>query len=190
MIRALIFDCFGVLYRDNLSMLYEAVPESAHGALQDIIRATDHGFLTRQEYYEEIADLASATTQDIQAIEQCQHQRDEAMIAYTQTFKPHYKIGLLSNIDAHSMEHMFPEPQRSELFDVFVISGEVGLTKPTAEIFQLAAVRLGLAPDECVMIDDLPKNVEGARVAGLHSILFTSQQQLQRDLSALLEHHA
>lgn len=186
MIRALIFDCFGVLYRDNLSMLYDAVPLESHPAMQDIIHATDHGFLSRDEYYEKIAELAGITTADVQKIEQRQHQRDESMIAYTQTFKPEYKIGLLSNIDSGSMEKLFPEPQRSELFDVFVISGDIGIAKPTLEIFEIAATRLGLRPEECVMIDDLPKNVDAAKQVGMHGILFTTQYNLEQELETLL----
>ncbi len=187
MIRALIFDCFGVLYRDNLSMLYDAVPQQSHKDLQDIVRATDHGFLSREEYYENIAELAGKTIADIQAIEQRQHQRDESMIAFTQTFKPEYKIGLLSNIDVGTIDRLFPEPQRSELFDAFVVSGEVGITKPTLAIFEITAAQLGLAPEECVMIDDLPRNVDSARQVGMHGVLFTTQRNLTQELARLLE---
>lgn len=184
-IRAVIFDCFGVLYRDNLSMLYDAVPIENHQALQDIIHATDHGFLSRQEYYEDIALLAGLTATDIQAIEARQHSRDEDMIAFTQMFKPKYRIGLLSNIDVDTMEKLFPEPHRSELFDAFVMSGEIGMTKPTIEIFEYAALQLGVEPEECVMIDDIEKNVEGARMAGMQAIQFTSRQQLEAELRLL-----
>ena len=191
MIRALIFDCFGVLYRDNLSMLYDAVPTESHPAMQDIIHATDHGFLSRDEYYEKIAELAGISITDVKAIELRQHQRDESMIAYTQTFKPEYKIGLLSNIDSGTMAKLFPEPKRSELFDAFVISGDVGIVKPTLEIFEIAAHRLGLLPEECVMIDDLPKNVDAAKQVGMHGVLFTTQRNLEQRLGELLgEQHA
>lgn len=168
-------------------MLYDAVPQQSHKDLQDIVRATDHGFLSREEYYENIAELAGKTIADIQAIEQRQHQRDESMIAFTQTFKPEYKIGLLSNIDVGTIDRLFPEPQRSELFDAFVVSGEVGITKPTLAIFEITAAQLGLAPEECVMIDDLPRNVDSARQVGMHGVLFTTQRNLTQELARLLE---
>lgn len=187
MIRAIIFDCFGVLYRDNIAMLYDAVPESQRQALQDIIHATDHGFLSREEYYESIAELGGKTPEEIRAIEQRQHSRDENVIAYARSLKGQYKIGLLSNIDSGTMAKLFPLEQREELFDAFVISGEVGLVKPTVEIFELAAARLGVRPEECVMIDDLAKNVEGAKQAGLHGLLFTSLGGLKADLPQLIE---
>jgi HAD superfamily hydrolase (TIGR01509 family) len=185
MIRAVIFDCFGVLYRDNLSMLYDAVPSAMHQDLQDIIHATDYGYLTRDEYYAQVSELANKSLEDIKDIERRQHSRDEDMIQFTQTLKPKYKIGLLSNIDHDTMQRMFPEPMRSRLFDAFVISGEVGVAKPAAEIFYIAARNLGLQPEECVMVDDLEKNVIGARMTGMYAIQFTSRLQLEKELSML-----
>ena len=186
MIRAIIFDCFGVLYRDNVSMLYDVVPPQLVGELKDIIHATDHGFLSREDYYQKIAELAGKTPADIRALEQRQHQRDEAMLAFSQTFKPHYKVAMLSNIDAGTMAKLFPEPERSQLFDAFVISGEVGVTKPTPEIFEIVAQRLGVLPAECVMIDDLPSNIEGAQLAGMQGLVFSSRRQLELDMARLL----
>lgn len=186
MIKAIIFDCFGVLYRDNISMLYDAVPPDKHRELKDIIHATDHGFLDRSEYYETIAELGGKTPEDIKAIEQRQHSRDDAMVAYTQTFKPQYKVALLSNIDVGTMERLFPESERNHLFDAFIMSGEVGVTKPSRHIFEIGAERLGVRPEECIMIDDIPSNVEGAELAGMTGVLFTSHRQLQVDLARLL----
>ncbi len=186
MIQAIIFDCFGVLYRDNISMLYDTVPTDKRQALKDIIHATDHGFIDRDEYYAAIAELGGITSDQVREIERRQHSRDDDMVAYSQTFKPAYRVGLLSNIDVGTMERLFPEPERSQLFDVFVMSGELGVTKPSVRIFEIAAERLGLAPDECVMIDDIPDNIEGARLAGMYGIVFASRQQLMRDIEALL----
>jgi len=58
-----------------------------------------------------------------------------------------------------------------ELFDAWVISGEVGLRKPQPEIYALAAERLGLRPDQCVFVDDLPGNLKPARALGMATVL-------------------
>lgn len=184
MIKALIFDCFGVLYRDNLSLLYDVVPIEKHQALQDIIRASDYGYLSREEYYENVAELADKDAADIREIEKRQHVRDEGMIAYSQTFRSKYKVGLLSNIDSATIRRYLPDIE--QLFDGFIVSGDVGVTKPSQEIFELMAMRLGLRPEECLMIDDLLKNVEGAQSAGMRAVLFTSRRQLAHDLAAIL----
>jgi putative hydrolase of the HAD superfamily len=85
------------------------------------------------------------------------------------------------------MDHLFPKPERAELFDSFVQSSQIGLIKPAREVYEYAAQQLDVEPSECVMIDDLLTNVDGAERAGMKSVLFTSNHQLQIDLEALLE---
>jgi putative hydrolase of the HAD superfamily len=58
-----------------------------------------------------------------------------------------------------------------DLFDDVVISAEVGVRKPEAEIYLLAARRLGVDPAECVFVDDLEQNVEGARAVGMTGLV-------------------
>jgi epoxide hydrolase-like predicted phosphatase len=57
-----------------------------------------------------------------------------------------------------------------ELFDVAVISGEVGMHKPEPEIYKLTVEKLGVEPSECVFIDDLRENCEGAESIGMTAI--------------------
>jgi FMN phosphatase YigB (HAD superfamily) len=46
--------------------------------------------------------------------------------------------------------------------------------------------RLGCAPDEAVLLDDGAANIDGARAAGMHAVLFTDTAQAVADLEALL----
>ena len=54
-----------------------------------------------------------------------------------------------------------------ELFDVVVISAEVGMRKPEERIFRHTAELLGLEPEECVFIDDVAANIVAAEAIGL-----------------------
>jgi putative hydrolase of the HAD superfamily len=56
-------------------------------------------------------------------------------------------------------------------FDVIIRSDEVGLRKPDPEIYRLTAKRLDVQPEECVFVDDLLQNVEGAAAAGMHAFV-------------------
>ena len=58
-----------------------------------------------------------------------------------------------------------------ELFDVTVISGLVGVRKPSRRIYAIASERLDLAPEQCVMVDDLEHNLVGAARLGIRGIL-------------------
>ncbi|MFL5907902.1 MAG: HAD family hydrolase [Solirubrobacterales bacterium] len=84
------------------------------------------------------------------------------------------KAGLISN--SWSTDH-YDRELLMELFDVSVISAEVHLHKPQPEIYRLAAERLGVDPAECVFVDDLRENCEGASAVGMTAILHRSAQE-------------
>jgi putative hydrolase of the HAD superfamily len=91
------------------------------------------------------------------------------------------RTALLSN----SWGNTYPRDTWDGMFDDIVISGEVGLRKPEPEIFQLAAQRLGLEPAECVFVDDMQLNVDGARAVGMTAILHTEYDETRRALETL-----
>jgi epoxide hydrolase-like predicted phosphatase len=72
-----------------------------------------------------------------------------------------------------------------ELFDDVVISAEVGLHKPQPEIYRLAAKRLEVEPAECIFVDDLRENCEGAEAVGMTAIRFRDPQQAIARLAEL-----
>lgn len=52
------------------------------------------------------------------------------------------------------------------LFDVLVLGAALGVRKPDPEVYRQTAVLLGLAAEDCVVVDDLAANLRGARAAG------------------------
>lgn len=59
----------------------------------------------------------------------------------------------------------------AEGFDAVIVSGEVGIKKPDAEIFALAVERLGVWPEEALHVgDNQVADVTGARGAGLTAV--------------------
>jgi beta-phosphoglucomutase-like phosphatase (HAD superfamily) len=63
------------------------------------------------------------------------------------------------------------------LFDTVVISGECGMRKPDEAIFLHTAKGLGLAPRQCVFIDDLEANVAAAAACGMTGVHHTEAAQ-------------
>ena len=92
------------------------------------------------------------------------------------------KTGLLSNSMGSGRydREVFPE-----LFDGVVISGDVGLHKPEPEIFRLAAERLGVEPGECVFVDDLRENCQGAEAIGMTAVLHRGADSTLPELERL-----
>ena len=79
------------------------------------------------------------------------------------------RTGLLSN--SWGAATAYDPDLLEELFDAWVISSEVGLRKPDPAIYELAAERLGLPPERCVFVDDLPGNLKPARALGMATVL-------------------
>jgi putative hydrolase of the HAD superfamily len=95
------------------------------------------------------------------------------------------KTALLSN--SWSMRHYPPRATLDELFDVIVISGEVGLRKPDPAIYKLTVERLGVRADECVFVDDHPGHLKAALDEGMTTVLHRNPAQTLEELRALLD---
>jgi epoxide hydrolase-like predicted phosphatase len=113
---------------------------------------------------------------------------DGAMVAAVKRAKA---AGVLTGLVSNSLgSGRYDRDAFPELFDGVVISGEVGLHKPQPEIFRLGAERIGLAPEECVFVDDLRENCEGAETVGMTAVLHrgaeTTIPELERALGLAL----
>ena len=51
------------------------------------------------------------------------------------------------------------------------------MRKPDTAIYQLAAQRLGLDPEECIFVDDRPVNLEPAAEIGMRTVLYNRDGQ-------------
>ncbi|MFC5180054.1 HAD family hydrolase [Actinomadura harenae] len=91
------------------------------------------------------------------------------------------RTALLSN----SWGNAYPRERWAGLFDAVVISSEVGLRKPDEAIFRHAVDLLGLAPDECVFIDDIVHNTRAAEALGMHGVHHTTAGGTRAALASL-----
>jgi putative hydrolase of the HAD superfamily len=73
-----------------------------------------------------------------------------------------------------------------EIFHVVVDSAFVGSRKPEPEIYRITLDRLGVPAEDCVFVDDVEVNCDGARQAGMRAVLFQDTEQAQREIEAAL----
>lgn len=66
-----------------------------------------------------------------------------------------------------------------------ILSYRDQVIKPMPEIYQLLIDRYALKPEECVFMDDTPRNLEGAEKFGIHTIHFRNQAQAADELRTL-----
>ena len=92
------------------------------------------------------------------------------------------RTALLSNAEGGTHPY-------GDLFDAAVLSGEAGVRKPQPEAYLLVARRLGVQPGECVVVDDLARNVRGAAAAGMTGVLHRSVAATVTELEVLTGLH-
>ena len=100
------------------------------------------------------------------------------LASYLTTLRPALRTAVVANAGPSRREELVNRFGLDTLVDLIVISAEEQIAKPDPAIYLRTCRRLGLMPAECLFIDDLPANVEGARRAGLHAELFSSVPQL------------
>lgn len=96
-----------------------------------------------------------------------------------------YRIGILSDTDPlhwACIKTMLPWLGR---VGTPTLSHEVGYLKPHPAMFRAAAANAGCDTRQCLFIDDVQANVDGARVAGMPALLFAGAAKLEKDLIGL-----
>lgn len=110
---------------------------------------------------------------------------EESMVALVHRLRrEEVPVALVSNSLGEDCYRLI---DRDALFDVSVISAEVGVRKPSRRIYQIACERLGVDPANCVLVDDLQQNLDGAARLGITGVLHRRPAETVAALESLLE---
>jgi putative hydrolase of the HAD superfamily len=141
------------------------------------------------DYWLEIGPrLGLDTPEEIQAFRQryfADEAINEGVLALMRKLQSQYKLAVLSNSPPR-LTKWLDDWGILDLFDAVVCSGDEGVAKPDAAIFEVTLARLGVAPEEAVFIDDSLGHVEAARALGLHAIHFVTAEALAREMESVL----
>jgi epoxide hydrolase-like predicted phosphatase len=169
---------------DTVKQLFRENPEAL-----GLVRSLEVGDISEEDFSRDFGALLGIEDRDDLVNRMFGHIKpDDAMVeAVKRARAAGVRTGLLSNSMGAGRYDRSAFP---ELFDGVVISGEVGMHKPQPEIFELACERVGLTPADCVFVDDLRENCEGAEAIGMTAILHrgadTTLPELERLLGAEL----
>ncbi|MBP9761979.1 HAD-IA family hydrolase [Candidatus Saccharibacteria bacterium] len=189
MIKALIFDCFGVFYTDPVFDYMNDPMTSLEKAkaLHALDEQAALGALSKDEF---VARAASLIGDDESEVEQRffhSSERNGQLLMYLHDLRQQYKVVMLSNIGGDMMDGFFPPEERQQLFDVVILSGNAKIAKPDRAIFELACRRLGVELSEAVMIDDMPATCEIVKTFGMQSVCYKDYEQFRLELATILE---
>jgi putative hydrolase of the HAD superfamily len=198
MIKAIIFDfgrvisaqkppsLFGI-YEDELGLEPDTINSIMFNskAWQDALV----GSKTVEEFWREIGPVLNLNSPaEVDAFRR-RYQSDEAInklvLHLMQRLYGRYKLAVLSN-SPPGLSQWLADWNILDLFDTVFCSADEGVIKPEPAAFEITLQRLGVAPKEAVFIDDTYEHVAASRKMGLHGILFTTSEALEKELAGLL----
>lgn len=92
-----------------------------------------------------------------------------------------YRLAIITNGSTFTQQEKIERTGLAQYIQCVVISGEAGVAKPDAAIFQSALEALDVAPAQAVHIgDNLSSDVQGARNAGLRSAIWLNRHNATR----------
>jgi len=159
---------------------------SAEQVVQWIIELDQDGYKDKKELFAELLEeYPREIKTDINALMtyyQVHYVRNALLMEHAlETIRylrlKRYRIGLVTNGRTDIQFGKIDLLGIRDEFDAILVSEEVGIKKPDRRIFELAAARLELMPEQCVYIGDHPVNdIEGAGKAGMDTIWFKVNQ--------------
>ncbi|WP_409236501.1 HAD family hydrolase [Streptomyces sp. PA5.6] len=93
------------------------------------------------------------------------------------------RVGLLSNSFG---DHCYDGFDLPAMFDAVTVSGDIGVRKPSRRAYAIACERLGVRPEDTVMVDDLPQNIVAAERLGIAGVVHRDATTTAAELARLL----
>lgn len=192
-ITTIIFDCFGVVCDPVLSNWYKTYSAKA-GFVDPNLRAVltqfDLGILSEDDIVEYFLNNygIGSTKEKLRDEIDTYIKLDIGLMNGIQKLKhAGFKTTLLSNANHSFFERkIYPtHPEFKELFDDIVISSEVGMVKPNADIYLLSLERIHSRPEESLFVDDRKENVDAAVKLGIRGFLYTNHISFIQHLETL-----
>jgi HAD superfamily hydrolase (TIGR01509 family) len=186
-VKAFVFDCFGVLSSEVAPLVLEAhLPPPVVRAVKDtIIMDADRGAISQAVMFEKLSAVLGISPRHVEDEYWSRVHIDRGVVEIIEKLRASYAVGFLSNSPAQFIRDILVRNDLNVLFDTIMISGVEGLIKPDPAIFKRMMERMSIDPHDGVMIDDKPRNIEGARAAGMDGVVFESAEKLARDLTTL-----
>ena len=197
-IRAVFFDLGGVILRtefqaprqhlaERLGMEYEDLEKLVFAGPSHIKASL--GEISDKEHWATITKRLKRPASETENIRKeffAGDVIDHEIVDYLRSLKQHHHVGLISNA-WNDLRAYITKKKFADAFHNMVISGEVGVMKPEARIYQIALEQAGVSPNEAVFVDDFYENIEGCQAVGMHGIHFRDPRTAVSELQKLLD---
>jgi putative hydrolase of the HAD superfamily len=194
-INAVIFDWGGVLIEDPAPALFKYCANALGVSEKQYIIAFDicmndfqTGTVTEQQFWTNMtkrlkAPMPKTDSLWTEAFTAAYRPRREMFSLASRLRKAGCKTAILSNTEKPVVEII--NKQKYDAFDVTVLSCLEGTAKPERKIYDLTLDRLGIPAGQALFIDDKQPNIDGAKQAGLQTILFENTCNFKKEIAGL-----
>jgi FMN phosphatase YigB (HAD superfamily) len=191
MIRNVVFDVGGVLvrlrYQPFVRYLQDAGVDLADlpAWLASIdLDAHERGEVTGEELLDRVAASAARPLDPEELGRRWldMFERTDDMFDLANGLTGAYRVYLLSNVGDLHWRHLDQQYGVASMGHGAIASFRVGAVKPSADIYREAERRFGLDPAATVFIDDLKRNITGARSCGWNAIHHVNPAGTRREL--------
>ena len=91
------------------------------------------------------------------------------------------RLGVISNFTP-DLDDVLKQIGVYDFFEHVINSSQVGIKKPSPEIYNVSCSKFNILPSEAIFVDDNSRNVEAAQDFGMNGILFTGSDSLETAL--------
>ncbi|MDQ3093631.1 MAG: HAD-IA family hydrolase [bacterium] len=189
MIKAIIFDCFGVLTTDAWlpfkTEKFGSNPEKFEEAGR-LNALCDSGRISYEQFTQMIGELSGIPGEQVKKIISTNVPNTDLLDFIKVHLKPRFKLGLLSNAGANWLGELIGV-ENIKLFDAINLSSETGLIKPSPEAYTKILSELQAEePEEFLFIDDQERYCDAAKELGLKTIVHESNISTVEQINNLL----
>jgi epoxide hydrolase-like predicted phosphatase len=181
-IKAIAFDFWGVFAEMNPPMYkymkqHNISLEKYSNKIHELITKHDLNKLNERQFLQKCSEIIGLEI----PYSLCRYKFQEDnlnknLIAIVKKLKEKYKIALLSNNNKEYCEEYLFKSKLNKLFDVLVLSYQVGYRKPAPKIYQILIKKLSFRPEEILFIDDDSTKFPNAQKQGIKTLLYKGSE--------------
>jgi epoxide hydrolase-like predicted phosphatase len=195
MIKAIIFDLGGVVFRDGTKYAIQEMKEKLNFSeklgLELLLGkpASDFrkGLLTSEEFWKYVQSKIppKIKASKIKSIWYTNYISFPGMFELIKELNSKFKLGIISGNIKERIEYLNEKYDFRKYFDVEIYSFDLHTTKPDKLMWEKALKLLNLDAKECIYVDDNPESVNTANSMGFKAIRFEDVSQLKKELGNL-----
>jgi putative hydrolase of the HAD superfamily len=195
MIKAIIFDLGGVVFRDGTKYAIQEMKEKLQFSeklgnellLGEPASDFRKGLLTPEQFWKYVQTKIppQIKANKIRSIWYTNYVAFPGSFELIKELSSKFKLGIISGNIKEKVEYLDEKYNFRKYFDVEVYSFDLQTTKPDRLMWEKALELLNLDAEECIYVDDNPESVDTANSLGFKAILFKDASQVRKELADL-----